>query len=309
MPSGRSNKALLLFMEDDELDQNLNLLSKTKPSQPVFKKKEPKGKRLNQRKVKLNLEESDEEGDEDEIKFLSIQKSKLRTPHQFINKRTAIKSSTDKVITNSNENNDDKNNNIKYTKEYLENLKNEQTAPEDELMDLDQPVIVHTAPVTEVLTIHNSAPIDDDEGEDYNIIPVDEYESEDNRNDLIKGGANNFPADDDLMPDSTDAFVDDGPLTLSKSKFSQSIDIDEDLYDMELPMVNEDSEIETSVSEPVKNEIIEPESLADHLQNLKKSIEKLNIEREATEAKREEIREKLDHIGQSKEQLLIDLNL
>lgn len=301
MSSKKLDQNVILSL--DELEDSLETQApQTIPSQAIFKKKGLKGKKLNQRKVSLDFDVSDEEV---ELKsFPDIKRTKFKSPHSFVTKRQPFSVGAGKTSIAETRNED-----VKYTQEHMRELQGEQIERNEDLMDVDEPVVVETTPAEILQEFHKNAPIDNDNDEDENIIPINEYGSDDNDNDndFAAPTANSFPADDDLMPDNDDAFIDDGPLNLAPSKKYLKPEIDEDLYDMELPIGEEESEIELDVSKPTVSRIIEPIGITEHLETLKKSIENLKTERLETESQYANVKTQFDSIGRNKESLLQEL--
>lgn len=304
MSSKKLDRSIILSLdelEDDNLEDQSPL---TTPSQPIFKKKGLKGKKLNQRKITLAFDASDEEVEQKG--FSVMKRTKFKSPHSYMAKRQAFKLGFDHELTTETSNED-----VKYTPEYLKELQNIQVEQNEDFMDIDEPVVVETTPNQILQEFHNNAPIDNDNNNDdgENKIPINEYGSDDNDNDndFTATAANSFPADDDLIPDNDDAFIDDGPLNLSAIKRNHKPDIDEDIYDMELQIGDQESEVELGVPSTTIARILEPIGITEHLENLKKSIENLRTERLETEPQYNKIKTQFDGMSQRKEGLLLEL--
>lgn len=301
MDSDKLGRNVILSLE--ELEDNFeNQAPQTTPSQAIFKKKGLKGKKLNQRKVSLDFDVSDEEAEP--TSFPVIKRTKFKSPHSFVAKRQPFKVSAGHPSITETRNED-----IKYTQEHIRELKGEQLERNEDLMDVDEPVVVETTPAMVLQELHKNTPIDNDKDEDESIIPINEYGSDDNDNDddFAAPTTNSFPADDDLMPDNDDAFVDDGPLNLAESKKYPKLEIDEDLYDMELQIEEEESDIEPHITKPTVSRIIQPISITEHLEALKKSIENLKTEKFETESQYANIKTQFDNVSKNKESLLLEL--
>lgn len=76
---------------------------------------------------------------------------------------------------------------------------------------------------------------------------------------------------------------------------------------MELPIGEEESEVELDVLKPNVSRVIEPIGITEHLETLKKSIENLKMERLESESQYANIKTQFDSIGRNKESLLLEL--
>lgn len=288
-------------LEDDNVE-NQTPRDTHSSSPALFKKKGLKGKKLRQRKTTLEFDASDEEVEQ--MASTSIKRNKFRSPHSFIAKRQSSKMNFDhKPITEM------RKDEVKYTLDHLKELHNDQKEKNEDLKDIDEPVVVETTPAEILQEFHKNTPMDYENNDDENIIPINEYGSDDNDNynDFSGPKTNSFPVDDDLMPDNDDIFIDDGPLNLAASMKTQKPDIDEDLYDMELPMGEEESEIELDASKPTVSKILEPRGISEHLKILKESIEKLQVSRLETESQYTKTKTEIQSITRKKEALLQEL--
>lgn len=270
-------------------------------SQTLFKKKGLKAKKLSQRKLVPELDASDEEVEQNTLP--TIKRTKFRSPHLFMAKRQSSKMNIDRKTIIKMRTGD-----VKYTLDHLRGLQNTQRELNEDSMDIDEPVVVETTPAQILQEFHKNTPMDDENNDDENIIPINEYGSDENDNyDFAGPKTKNFPADDDLMPDNDDAFIDDGPLNLAASTKNQKPDIDEDLYDMELPMGEEESDIELDASKPTVSKILEPIPISDHLKILKESMERLQVARLEAESQYTKAKSELQIISRNKEALLQEL--
>lgn len=298
MTSRSNNLDALSLLANDLNDENLTSQQVSQLSQPpTFKRKILKGKKPIQRRVKLDFDDSDEGGEEKITKSPAAPKnSRFKINHKFIDKgqmsaRSANSTSAEAPTTK-----------VRYTPEYIDQLKNDQSQQDEDSMEVDAPVSP-IAPKPNTHDFHSSNIRVEDDNDNASIIPVNEYGDDDNDDDP-NSRASGFLVDDNLMSDEHDEFAGDEPLLLNKKS---NLHIDEDLYDMELPMEDEGSGDELESSRPTANIVLMPTSITEYLETLKESIRSLETEKRECDKKYTEVKTLYDDTQKAKNRLLVEL--